>query len=80
MLEFARTQPENVYIAGSIIGRDPSPFLHYVIIDHGSDYGLRHGMPVVTQQGLVGRIDAVTAGAARVQLITSPDSTVNVRF
>ncbi len=80
LLEFARSQPENVYIAGSIIGRDPSPFLHYVIIDHGSDYGLRHGMPIVTQQGLVGRVDAVTAGAARVQLITSPDSAVNVRL
>jgi rod shape-determining protein MreC len=35
-------------------------------------------MPVVTQQGLVGRIEAVTAGAARVQLITDPASTVNV--
>lgn len=80
LLDFARTQPENVYIASAIIGRDPSPFLHYVIIDHGSDDGLRHGMPVVTQQGLVGRIDAVIAGAARVQLITSPDSVVNVRL
>lgn len=80
LLDFARGRPENVYIAASIIGRDPSPFLHYVIIDHGSDDGLRHGMPVVTQQGLVGRVDAVTAGAARVQLLTSPDSVVNVRL
>jgi rod shape-determining protein MreC len=80
LLDFARSKPENVYIAGSIIGRDPSPFLHYVIIDNGSDVGLRHGMPVVTQQGLVGRVDAVIAGAARVQLISSPDSVVNVRL
>jgi rod shape-determining protein MreC len=35
-------------------------------------------MPVVTEQGLVGRIAAVTAGAARVQLITDPASSVNV--
>jgi rod shape-determining protein MreC len=80
LLDFARSNPENVYTAGSIIGRDPSPFLHYVIIDNGSDVGLRHGMPVVTQQGLVGRVDAVIAGAARVQLISSPDSVVNVRL
>lgn len=78
LLDFARERPENEYIAASVIGRDPSPFLHYVIIDHGSDDGLRHGMPVVTQQGLVGRIDAVTASAARVQLITDPGSKVNV--
>jgi rod shape-determining protein MreC len=37
-------------------------------------------MPVVTDQGLVGRIDAVIADAARVQLITDPASSVNVRL
>ena len=80
LLDFARTKPENTYIAASVIGRDPNPFMHYLIIDHGSDDGLRYGMPVVTQQGLVGKIDAVTASAARVQLITDPDSTINVRM
>lgn len=78
LLDFARDNPENKYIASSVIGRDPSPFLHYIIIDHGSDDGIKHGMPVVTQNGLVGTIDAVTAGAARVQLINDPGSVVNV--
>lgn len=80
LLDFARTRPENKYIAASVIGRDPSPFLNYVIIDHGSDDGIFKGMPVVTQQGLVGRVDAVMATAARVQLITDPNSAVNVRL
>ena len=80
LLDFARERPENRYLASAVIGRDPSPFLHYVIIDHGSDDGLRHGMPVVTERGLVGRIDAVTAGAARVQLVTDPASAVNVHL
>jgi rod shape-determining protein MreC len=80
LLDYARTQPENIYIASPIIGRDPSPFLQYVFIRHGSDNGIRHGMPVVTQQGLVGRVDSVIAGAAGVQLITSADSVVNVRL
>ncbi len=78
MLDFARARPENQYIASTIIGRDPSPFLHYIIIDHGSDDGLRHGMPVVTNQGLVGTIDAVTAKAARVLLINDPGAVVNI--
>lgn len=78
LLDFARENSENQYIATTVIGRDPSPFLHYVIIDHGSDSGIKHGMPVVTQNGLVGTIDAVTAGAARVQLINDPASIVNV--
>ncbi|TDA65022.1 MAG: rod shape-determining protein MreC [Chloroflexi bacterium] len=80
LLDFARSSPASQYVAAAVIGRDPSPFLHYVIIDHGSDHGLRRGMPVITDQGLVGRIDALTATAARVQLVTDPGSTVNVRL
>jgi rod shape-determining protein MreC len=80
LVEFARVHPENRYLAAAIIGRDPSPFVKYVIINRGSDGGLRSGMPVVTSQGLAGRIAAVTAGAARVELITDPASSVNVRL
>jgi len=80
LVEFARVHPENRYLAAAIIGRDPSPFVKYVIINRGSDSGLRSGMPVVTSQGLAGRIAAVTAGAARVELITDPASSVNVRL
>lgn len=80
LLDFARAKPENTYVAASVIGRDPNPFMHYLIIDHGSDDGIRYGMPVVTQQGLVGKVDAVTASAARVQLINDPDSSINVRM
>ncbi len=80
LVDFARVHPENRYVAASVIGRDPSPFVKYAIINRGSDEGLRRGMPVVTAQGLVGRIAAVTAGAARVQLITDPASSINVRI
>lgn len=80
LLDFARSRPQNEYIASAVIGRDPSPFLRYIYIDHGSDNGLRHGMPVVTEQGLVGRVDAVTANGARVQLISDPGANVNVRL
>jgi rod shape-determining protein MreC len=80
LVDFARVHPDNRYVAASVIGRDPSPFIKYVIINRGSDDGLRRGMPVVTAQGLVGRIAAVTAGAARVQLITDAGSSVNVRI
>ncbi len=80
LLDFARENPDNTYIAASIIGKDPSPFLNYVIIDKGSDEGIFKGMPVVTEQGLVGSIDAVTASAARIKLITDQSSVVNVKL
>lgn len=81
LLDFARANPQGgQYVAAEVIGRDPNPFMKYVLIDKGSDNGLRRGMPVITDRGLVGRIDAVTASAARVQLITDPGSVVNVRM
>jgi rod shape-determining protein MreC len=51
-----------------------------VIINRGSNDGIQRGMPVVTNQGVVGRVDAVIADAARIQLITDPASNVNVRL
>ena len=80
LVDFSRTNPENTYKAASVIGRDPSPFLHYIIINRGSNDGILRGMPVVTSEGLVGRVDAVIADAARVQLITDPASSVNVHL
>lgn len=80
LLDFARTHSENEYITAAVIGRDISPFLHYVIINRGSDDGLRRGMPIVSSQGLVGRVAAVTADGARVQLINDPDTAINVRI
>ncbi|MGD8813246.1 MAG: rod shape-determining protein MreC [Anaerolineales bacterium] len=80
LLDFARTQPESRYLAGPVIGRDVSPFLRSVWIGVGSDDGVGRGMPVVTNQGLVGRVMEVFATVSRVQLITDPQAAVNVRF
>ena len=80
LVDFARANPEHSYKAAAVIGRDPSPFLRYVIINIGTNEGVLPGMPVVTDKGLVGRVDAVVAEAARVQLITDATSSVNVRM
>ena len=80
LVDFSRVNPESTYKAAAVIGRDPSPFLHYIIINRGTNDDIRRGMPVVTDQGLVGRVDAVISDAARVQLITDPASAVNVRL
>jgi len=80
LVDFTRANPERSYKGAAVVGRDPSPFLHYIIINRGSNDGILRGMPVVTNQGLIGRVDAVIADAARVQLITDPAATVNVRL
>ena len=77
LLGFARSSPDEQYIPAKVIGKDPSPFLKYILIDQGSDQGIRAGMPVVTNKGLIGRIEAVTASASRVKLITDSTSMIN---
>jgi len=79
LLGFAREQPANRYVAARVIGRDTSPFLRYLLLDQGSDAGVRRGMPVVSENGLVGRISEVSASAAKVQLIIDPQSAINAR-
>lgn len=78
LVDYARTAPENRYLAADVIGRDISPFLRSVVIGRGSDDGILRGMPVVTARGLVGRVIDVFASVARVQLITDPEIAVNV--
>ncbi|MBN2084053.1 MAG: rod shape-determining protein MreC [Anaerolineales bacterium] len=80
LLGAAREAPENRYLAAQVIGRDTSPFLHYLILDQGSIAGVRRGMPVVNEKGLVGRITEVSASASKLQLITDPDSVINARI
>jgi rod shape-determining protein MreC len=80
LLNYARSRPENSYMAADIIGKDTSPFIRSIWMDHGSDAGIKSGMPVLTERGLVGRVVEVYASSARVQLITDPEIAVNVRL
>lgn len=81
LLEFTQANPNHSYKAAEVkarvIGRDPSNFLSYLIIDVGSQQGIEKGMPVVTERGLVGRITAVGSNWAKVMLIIDPSSSVN---
>jgi len=80
LLNYARSQPENRYMAANVIGQDVSPFLRSIWIGSGSEAGVAQGMPVVTERGLVGRVAEVFATISRVQLITDPEAAVNVEF
>lgn len=80
LVQYARSEPQNRYLAANVISRDASPFLHSIWIGAGSDQGLHQGMPVVTDRGLVGRTIDVYGSVSRVQLITDPADAVNVRL
>lgn len=59
-------------VTGEIIGSSPSNFDQRVEINRGSLDGIRVGMPVVNDAGLVGKITQVNPETSIVMLITDP--------
>lgn len=57
-------------VTGEIIGASPSNFDQRVEIDRGSLDGIRVGMPVVNEAGLVGKITQVNPETSVVMLVT----------
>ncbi|MEG0797808.1 MAG: rod shape-determining protein MreC [Acidaminococcaceae bacterium] len=55
-----------------VVGRDFGDLKESLLINAGSEQGIKEEMPVVTADGLVGIVAAVYPTAARVQLVTSP--------
>lgn len=56
-------------VTASVISRDPSNWLRRITIDRGSADGLKKDMPVVTQDGLIGKILQVSKHTSDVILI-----------
>ncbi len=81
LLNFAQTRPSlelrGAQIVGRVIGQEANNFLESLIIDLGERHGIEVGMPVVTSQGMVGRISEVNTGTSKVLLITDANSSVN---
>ena len=64
-------------VTARVVGRSPTVWFSTVTIDQGSSDGIERNDAVINGDGLVGRIRAVTAGSAEVELITDPDNAVS---
>jgi rod shape-determining protein MreC len=63
-------------VTAKVIGKDVTNWFRTILIDKGAKEGIQRQMAVVASEGLVGRVVDVMAGAARVQLITDPESSI----
>ncbi len=81
LLNFAQANPsfdlQGAHVVGREIARDPTNLQRYITLDVGREAGIARNMPVVTDQGLVGRIREVGNGWSRVLLIIDRSSSVN---
>ncbi len=57
-------------VSARVVGRDATIWYRTVILDKGLTSGVEKDQPVMTDQGLVGRVETVTLNAARVLLLT----------
>lgn len=82
LLELDRSGGIDSYspLTARVIGRSPTVWYATINIDHGSNSGVRSGQPVVSGNGLVGRISAVTANVAQVTLLSDASSAVSAKL
>jgi rod shape-determining protein MreC len=67
-------------VAAEVVARDANAWFKRITINKGSRSGVRLDQPVVTPDGVVGRITAVGPWAAQIQLITDEHSGVGGRL
>jgi rod shape-determining protein MreC len=67
-------------IPAEVVARDATPWFKRITINKGSLAGVKLNQPVVTPDGLVGRVVALGLNAAQVQLITDEHAGVGGRL
>lgn len=77
-LEFKRLHSP-ASIMAEVIGKESSPASGTITVNKGSRDGIAAGMAVISAEGVVGKVQAVLPGTAKIMLLTDPGSTLAVR-
>ena len=77
-LNKVRLSPDLTYVTGVVRTDSGSPFRRSVLLNIGSEDGIRDGWAAMDGLGLVGRISGVGARTARVLLLTDGNSRIPV--
>lgn len=56
-------------VGARVIARSPNNWYRNIVIDRGTDSGIKKGMAVISPHGLVGRVSSVSRDSAHVDLI-----------
>ncbi|MGR3741979.1 rod shape-determining protein MreC [Companilactobacillus sp. DQM5] len=76
-LKLYNTLTDYSKINASVISRSPSDWQEYLVINRGSNQGIKKNMPVMSGSGLIGRIADVNKTNSKVELISSENSSSN---
>lgn len=75
-LGFIEKNKESKLLPAKIIGRDPTSFLDRIMVDKGSEDGMKEGMAVVSGGVLIGQVKEIYPRESNIVLITSKNSIV----
>ena len=76
-LELKQSLTDYKTISGVVISRNPDNWVDQLIIDRGSQDGVSKGMPVMSGNGLIGRISETSPTSSKVVLLTNIEQTSN---
>jgi rod shape-determining protein MreC len=78
LVGFKKLHPPSSVMA-QVIAKDSSPSSRTMTINKGSEDGIERDLAVITAAGVVGKVQAVLPGTAKIILLTDPGSTLAVR-
>ncbi|MHC5269932.1 rod shape-determining protein MreC [Enterococcus sp. LJL98] len=76
-LELQSTLTKFEKITSNVISRSPDTWQDMLVIDRGSTDEIEVNMPVLSKQGLIGRVIEVNPYSSKVELLTSSNQTSN---
>jgi len=72
-----RERYEIPMLPAELVGADGSPWFRSVLVDRGRAHGIRSGMPVLSEQGLVGLVTATSSRSAKATLVLDRQTAID---
>jgi rod shape-determining protein MreC len=70
--------PQVTAAVARVIGTSPTPLFRSIRVDRGSDHGISLGSAVVNQDGVIGRVAAVSGATSDIMLVVDANSSLDV--
>jgi rod shape-determining protein MreC len=75
----ASEQLDDKVLVAELIGVDPDPYTHHIILNKGAEHGVFKGQPILDAHGLMGQVIEVLPYTSRVLLVADSNHAIPVQ-
>jgi rod shape-determining protein MreC len=75
-----KEQRKDILTIGKVISKGSKKYSKTIWIDKGSDHGVKKDLPVITPNGLVGKVISVSSGYSEILILTDPMFSVAIKI